>query len=663
MKRYRLIQTACLAALAVGFASCSQDELSSLTEGVEGAPVTFNASGIAMTQVETRATVDGTWEDGMSVAVKIGSVVKEYAVTPNADDPKRATLAAADGVTPFVWASITEKKDVQAWYPYTAGETTMPALVVQQDQSIEANYLASDLLSVSKQVTYGDNNLQFAHRTAKITLRLEVAQGSTASMENAQVILHNLSTANGNPGLITCFDASAGDTYIHNALIAPQTFTAEKELLKIVLSDGKVFGYIPDKAVNFQAGCQYPLTITLTDTDIKVTVGEAILWGDEVNSENSMVISEDGYYITTDADGRQTYYVSSEAGLNAWAEYTNQGNWGTNLTLMNNITMTKPEDGSSNWTPIGRRESSTGYDTYIGTIEGNGHTIDNMVVDDPNEYYATMVVALGVGGTIQNLSIGNGSHFMGSSYASSIAARNNDGKVINCHSAAKVEGRLLRAVTELDFNVAGIVSVNRCYTGNSYVIGCSFSGQLIADANLMYEYINIGGVVATNISSSGNGYEAHVVGCASSGSVLMKNANSFVAIRVGGVVGSSSTTGSDVANASACAMTGTVSFENVTKTADDDTAIDAAIGRLYSSTATHVYWTPGSIDADWQQPYRSTDSTYDTLQEVDGSNITWATAVDNMNAAIETWNAANGNLCPVHYVLTGNKPVLMKNQE
>ena len=649
--------------MAVGFASCSQDELSSLTEGVEGAPVTFNASGIAMTQVETRATVDGTWEDGMSVAVKIGSVVKEYAVTPNADDPKRATLAAADGVTPFVWASITEKKDVQAWYPYTAGETTMPALVVQQDQSIEANYLASDLLSVSKQVTYGDNNLQFAHRTAKITLRLEVAQGSTASMENAQVILHNLSTANGNPGLITCFDASAGDTYIHNALIAPQTFTAEKELLKIVLSDGKVFGYIPDKAVNFQAGCQYPLTITLTDTDIKVTVGEAILWGDEVNSENSMVISEDGYYITTDADGRQTYYVSSEAGLNAWAEYTNQGNWGTNLTLMNNITMTKPEDGSSNWTPIGRRESSTGYDTYIGTIEGNGHTIDNMVVDDPNEYYATMVVALGVGGTIQNLSIGNGSHFMGSSYASSIAARNNDGKVINCHSAAKVEGRLLRAVTELDFNVAGIVSVNRCYTGNSYVIGCSFSGQLIADANLMYEYINIGGVVATNISSSGNGYEAHVVGCASSGSVLMKNANSFVAIRVGGVVGSSSTTGSDVANASACAMTGTVSFENVTKTADDDTAIDAAIGRLYSSTATHVYWTPGSIDADWQQPYRSTDSTYDTLQEVDGSNITWATAVDNMNAAIETWNAANGNLCPVHYVLTGNKPVLMKNQE
>ena len=662
MKRYRLIQTACLAALAVGFASCSQDELSSLTGGAEGTPVTFTATGIAMPQVETRSTMDGTWEADMTVGVLIGSEVKEYAVTPNADDPKTATLAAAAGVEPFVWANATEKKSVSAWYPYTVGQTAMPSVVVQQDQSVEANYLASDLLGTSQEVSYGDTDLQFAHRTAKITLNFTETEGSRFSMKDAEVVLYNLSTTNGNPATIRCFKATEDGTS-YQALIAPQMFAAGNALFYVKFAEGSPHSYSPDVAIDFKAGYQYVFTITVTDTGMKVTVNEAIPWGDEVNSENSMVASKDGYYVTTDADGHQTYYVSNEAGLKVWAEYTNQGNWGTNLTLMNNITMNKPEDGSSNWTPIGRRESSTGYDTYTGTIEGNGHTIDNMVVDDPNEYYATMVVALGVGGTIQNLTIGNGSHFMGSSYASSIAARNNDGKVINCHSAAKVEGRLLRAVTELDFNVAGIVSVNRCYTGNSYVIGCSFSGQLIADANQMYEFINIGGVVATNISSSGNGYEAHVVGCASSGSVLMKNANSFAEIRVGGVVGSSSTTGSDVANASACAMTGTVSFENVTKTADDYTAIDAAIGRLYSSTATHVYWTPGSIDADWQQPYRTSSGTYDTLMEVDGSNITWATAVDNMNAAIETWNAANGNLCPVHYVLTGNKPVLMKNQE
>ena len=646
MKRYRLIQTACLAALAVGFASCSQDELSSLTEGVEGAPVTFNASGIAMTQVETRATVDGTWEDGMSVAVKIGSVVKEYAVTPNADDPKRATLAAADGVTPFVWASITEKKDVQAWYPYTAGETTMPALVVQQDQSIEANYLASDLLSVSKQVTYGDNNLQFAHRTAKITLRLEVNEGSTVSMENAQVILHNLSTANGNPGLITCFDASAGDTYIHNALIAPQTFAAEKELLKIVLSDGKVFGYVPDKAVNFQAGCQYPLTITLTDTGIKVTVGEAILWGDEVNSENSMVISEDGYYVTTDADGRQTYYVSSEAGLNAWAEYTNQGNWGTNLTLMNNITMTKPEDGSSNWTPIGYRSDGKYSDKYAGTIEGNGYTIDNMVVNTSSSNFAAMIVTLS--GTVQNLTIGSGSYFHAKYWSASVTTNVNGGKVINCHSAATVNLTLTTAASWGDGSIGGIVANNRGDDGNSYVIGCSFSGQLTADAGSIKESIFVGGVVGSSWTTS-NGNQVQVVGCVNTGGMIFRNAGSTTTSRVGGVVGSSYKNGNDLTNVTGCVMAGIVSFEGVEKREAQYSAFDAGIGEIYNAaTATYVYWTPGSIAADYKNPYHPS-GTYSTLQEVDGNTINWATATANVNTAIEEWNASNGNLCPNHF--------------
>lgn len=661
MKRNRLIQLACLAAVTVSLMACSQDELLTSAEG-PGTAVTFTATGIAMPQVETRATVDGTWDDALSVAIKIGNAVKEYTATPYTDEPNKANLVVVEGETPFYWTTAAETKPVDAWYPYTAGETTMPALVVQQDQSIEANYLASDLLSTTpKTVSYDDTALEFKHRTAKISIHLEAAVGSTATFANSQVLLYNLSTTNGNPANILCYSAS-DDGSAHHALVAPQTFAANKEFLRLILADGVVHNYVQGEPITFEAGYQYVFTITVTDTGMKVTVGEAIPWGDEVSSENGIEVIETDDYICYDANGQRHYYVKTEAGLKAWAEYTNQGNWRTYLTLMNNITMTKPEDGSSNWTPIGRRESSTVYDTYIGTIEGNGYTIDNMVVDDPNEYYATMVVALGVGGTIQNLSIGNGSHFMGSSCASSIAARNYDGKVINCHSAAKVEGRLLRAVTELDFSVAGIVGVNRCYTGNSYVIGCSFSGQLIADANQKYEFIYIGGVVATNTSSSGNGYEAHVVGCASSGSVLMKNANSFAAIRVGGVVGSSSTTGSDVANASACAMTGTVSFENVTKTADDYTAIDAAIGRLYSSTATHVYWTPGSIDADWQQPYRTSSGTYDTLMEVDGSNITWATAVDNMNAAIETWNAANGNLCPYHYEQTNgtdNPPTLV----
>ena len=208
MKRYRLIQTACLAAMAVGLASCSQDDLASL--GV----VTFTATGLAMPQVETRATTDGTWEEGMMVGVKIGSEAKEYAVSPDATDPTKATLAATQGVTPFYWA------------------TAMPTLVVQQDQNIEANYVASDLLSAAQTVTYGDTDLQFTHRTAKITLNFTETESSGVSMKDAEVVLYNLSTTNGNPATIRCLKASEdGNTY--QALIVPQTFEAGNALFHV----------------------------------------------------------------------------------------------------------------------------------------------------------------------------------------------------------------------------------------------------------------------------------------------------------------------------------------------------------------------------------------------------------------------------------------------
>ena len=295
MKRLeKNIRFACLAALAIGFAACSQDELSPLTGGTEGTPVTFTAAGLTMPQAETRATVDGTWEDALSVAIKIGSEVKEYTATPNDADSKTASRAAAEGVMPFYWRYSTETKVVQAWYPYKDGETSMPAeVVVQQDQSIGANYLASDLLSASGQVSYGNTALTFEHRTAKITLKLQAAPGSTVSLEKSQVLLYNLSTTNGNPTNIYCYRAS-DDGNTHHALVAPQTFDANKEFLKLILADGVVHNFVPTASIEFEAGYQYVFTITLTDTGMKVTVGEAIPWGDEVNSENSMVASEDG---------------------------------------------------------------------------------------------------------------------------------------------------------------------------------------------------------------------------------------------------------------------------------------------------------------------------------------------------------------------------------
>lgn len=663
MKRYRLIQTACLAAMAVGLASCSQDDLASL--GVaEGAPVTFTATGLAMPQVETRATTDGTWEEGMMVGVKIGSEAKEYAVSPDATDPTKATLAATQGVTPFYWANATETKSVEAWYPYTVGQTAMPSVVVQQDQSVEANYLASDLLGTSQEVSYGDTDLQFAHRTAKITLNFTETAGSRFSMKDAEVVLYNLSTTNGNPATIRCFKATEDGT-IYHALIAPQTFAAGNALFYVKFAEGSPHSYSPDVAIDFKAGYQYVFTITVTDTGMKVTVGEAIPWGDEVNSENSMVASEDGYYVTTDADGRLTYYVSSEAGLNAWRDYTDryvelmtEANRFTNLVLLNDITLTKNADGSSNWTPISR---------YYGTVEGNGHTIDNMVVHRSDEYDdAAFIGTLDLDACVRNLTIGSGSSFKSISAVASIAVTCLDSRIINCHSAATLEGDFYyRQIFSEHGLIGGIVTGCRGYDA-SYLIGCSFSGKMTATTTTQEALsIHMGGICGWCIndysSYSGSAGTMHIVGCANYGEMVLKDISGSTLSHVGGIVGSHQSEGPAINSyVTSCAMTGTMSFENVTSTNINS---DGAIGRMELSSASHVYWDSGSIAAEWRQPYRSDDSTYDTLQEVNGVSMNWATAVDNMNAAIETWNAANGNLCPVHYVLTGNKPVLMKNQE
>ena len=644
--------------MAVGLASCSQDDLASL--GVaEGAPVTFTATGLAMPQVETRATTDGTWEEGMMVGVKIGSEAKEYAVSPDATDPTKATLAATQGVTPFYWANATETKSVEAWYPYTAGQTAMPTLVVQQDQSVEANYLASDLLGTSQEVSYGDTDLQFAHRTAKITLNFTETEGSRFSMKDAEVVLYNLSTTNGNPATIRCFKATEDGTS-YQALIAPQMFAAGNALFYVKFADGSPHSYTPDAAIEFKAGYQYVFTITLTDTGMKVTVGEAIPWDDEVNSENSMVISEDGYYVTTDADGHQTYYVSNEAGLNAWSEYTNDGNYYTNLVLLDDITLTPKANNASNFTPIGRTEATSSF-VYYGTIEGNGHTIYNMVVNNPYANYAGMVIISR--GIVRNLTIGSGSYFRTRYTCGSVVSANDGGQVINCHSAATIEAIVPSVASWIDSSYGGVVANNRGNYGDSYVVGCSFSGKITADLQSRGQKTFLGGVVGSSWTT-GNGNDVQVIGCLSSGEVTLKNSPASAQTHVGGIVGSCYKNGDDITRVASCAMTGKVKFENVYKRSAEYSAFDAGVGHLYNSpSAMYVYWSDGSIEDTWQQPYRTSSGTYDTLMEVDGSNITWATAVDNMNAAIETWNAANGNLCPVHYVLTGNKPVLMKNQE
>ena len=646
MKRNRLIQLACLAAVTVSLMACSQDELLTSAEGA-GTAVTFTATGIAMPQVETRATVDGTWKDALSVAIKIGNAVKEYTATPYTDEPNKANLVVVEGETPFYWTTAAETKTVNAWYPYTAGETTMPALVVQQDQSIEANYLASDLLSATpKTVSYDDTALEFKHRTAKISIHLEAAVGSTATFANSQVLLYNLSTTNGNPANILCYNAS-DDGSAHHALVAPQTFAANKEFLRLILADGVVHNFVPAASIEFEAGYQYVFTITLTDTGMKVTVGEAIPWGDEVSSENGIEVIETDDYICYGANGQRHYYVKTEAGLKVWAEYVSAGNWSTNCTLMNDINLTPNEDGSSNWPQI--------ISGYTGTFDGAGHQVDyvTMKTETGNAHNLGFITRLT--GTVKNLTIGKNSTFVapdGEATGSVVGALTRGGKIINCHSYASVTGHRYIG------GIVGRIGYNIDEAGY-LVVGCSFSGTISYDSGSYVYDKHVGGIVGFSYCSQTNdvGYNIlntlHVVGCYNTGSINITSERSHDCI--GGIAGYLNTYNYGKLVYVGCYSTDALSSAGTTG------KVGGLVGQNNSrgSSLSACYWSNYLGEGLGTGTSALEES---NIGLVDNETINWTTATENMNAAIKEWNAAHDNLCPYHYEQingTDNPPTLV----
>ena len=648
MKRYRLIEYAYLAMLVLGFTACSQDEL---VDGspVNGTPVTFTASGIAMQQsAATRATTDGTWEADMTVGIMIDGMVKAYSVVPNTADNTKATLTAANPADPFYWQTI-DPVAVTAWYPYTAGQQALPAVEVYADQSTRANYDASDHIMAQQDVKYSEPTLTFTHRTAKVTINIQMSvESTTASVANLQ--LCNLTGVKDGASQVTPYQPDK-NVATFEALLPEQTIAEGTQFLSLQL-DGQTFSYIwtAAKDYNLPEGCNTVFTFRLQNKELIFEGCTLAEWNQGQPTEGSTGPSALDYIIE---DG--TYKVYTEAGLKAWADYVNAGNWSINLTLMNDITMTTPASGSSNWTPIGYRSDGQYSDKYAGTIEGNGHTIDNMVVNTHSDNFAAMIVTLS--GTVQNLTIGSGSYFHAKHWAASVTTNNNGGKVINCHSAATVALTLTQAVSWGDGSIGGIVANNRGDDGKSYVIGCSFSGQLTADAGSITESIFVGGVVGSSWTM-GNGNRVQVVGCVNSGGMIFRNAGSTTTSRVGGVVGSNYRNGSDRTYVTGCVMAGKMSFNNVTKRTAEYSAFAGTIGYTYGgSTAMHVYCTSESITSSWRNPYRD-GSSNSVLAEVDGTDITWETATANINTAIKDWNAANGDLCPYHFEQTNgtNQP-------
>ena len=171
MKRTNIHIFAALA-LLFALAACTQDEAGFLSEGAEGTPIVFTATGLnpaATATAGTRAPADGNWTGVQSVAVLMDGTVKTYNVTPSTVDLTSATLTSTD---PYYWTNHNDIT-VTAWWPYTEGETTPSAVKVKANQSARKDFEGSDLIVADGQtVTYGSPTLRFTHRTARVTVVL-----------------------------------------------------------------------------------------------------------------------------------------------------------------------------------------------------------------------------------------------------------------------------------------------------------------------------------------------------------------------------------------------------------------------------------------------------------------------------------------------------------
>ena len=446
MKRTTIHISAALA-LLLGLAACTQDEAGFLPEGAEGTPIVFTATGLkpAATAIAgTRAPVDGNWEGVQSVAVLMDGTVKAYDVTPSTADPTSATLTSTD---PHYWSNHNDIT-VTAWWPYTEGETTLPAVKVKADQSARENFEASDLIVADGQtVTYGSPMLRFTHRTARVTVILTDYTEGLASVR-----LTGLSTEGGNPAEITLYDKGS-NTY--TALVAPQSVAAGTTFITCTFTNAKTFVYKMKNATDWQAGGEYTYTVSLA------------------------AAKDPGYTI----EGNGSYTVTSADGLINVAELVNGGKTDINITLGKNIDLT-----GKGWTPIG-----TNYEKrYKGTFDGRGHTIKGLTVTT-NDQFVGLFGYLDRAGTVKNvvmegiqitsnhvLMSGNTGGVVGYSWGTiencsvsgSVSGTKCVGGVVGAQKAGSITGCSSSATVKGTVDVGGVAgekwgSMTACYaTGN-----------------------------------------------------------------------------------------------------------------------------------------------------------------------------------------------------
>ncbi len=595
-KRHSIHLLLAAAALLLATAACTKDELADgdrLPEGqypLEIARITLGVEGgeaqpWGAPQTRVSETVDGTGSvfdagDPFAVQIDDGTETATYTV----QDDGTATSDA-----PLYWTNTTPNRTVSAWYPATDGTLDLG------DQSQSLAYLLSGSGTGDYQTPV---TLTFTHQLAKVRVTpigdaldevtsLQLYTYTRCTYEKGEVVQGSQEdwiemmkceyTENGNA--ITCWEANVVPGYEITKLRA--NGTEERNL---------------SAAITPEAGKFYDITLD----------------------------KDKGY---TD-DGQGNYIVTTAEGLKAVADIANNGNLGINITLTENINLTDME-----WTPIGTNYNNA----YTGIFDGNGKTITGLTVTGSDQY-AGLFGRIGSGGTVKNVvlegvqitsdnSLGSVGGVAGYSYGNieycsvsgsvsvsgisdvgGVVGYQVGGSITGCSSSATVKG------TQRAGGVAGATNSGAILTA------CYATGSVTLVSNNDIGTYFAGGVVGSNGGSC-------IQACYAWGSVTGSGSGT---IYVGGVTGTN-----DVGTLTACYHAkGTVK--------GSDGATGGVAGRnfkdsmLGSGIITACYWGGNGQEQGIGEDQVGTGGT----TKVDGTDVTWRSAMTSMNEALQSAGSA-----------------------
>lgn len=300
-----------------------------------------------------------------------------------------------------------------------------------------------------------------------------------------------------------------------------------------------------------------------------------------------------GYNLS--ADGK-TYEVYNANGLLEWNEAA-RNDLSINCTLTADIDLTDKE-----WTPIGNYINYT-YTGYTGTFDGQGHTIFGLTINQVRDDVG-LIGCIDKGGIVKNVKLKD-VNITGNGYFVGGVAGTNYGTIENC----SVDGTL----TNNRHYLGGVV-------GDNYgsIIGCSSSGTITGISP------DVGGIGGQSVGGT-------IMACYSV-------ANIKGMIYSGGVLGQT--------NRETVVIACYHAKGNVT---GEQSRIGGVIGCNYGKV-TACYWenNQGQGIGDNQ------GSTTIETTKVDGTDVTWQTAVAAMNTALQSAGSE------WRYELTGALPTLKK---